>query len=66
MTDQEITKWKMEIDQMTHTGLARLYRFAPSGHPVFDSSLPLYDYFKARFDSLGGMTSEVSKKIGWG
>lgn len=65
MTDQEIVEWKAEIDQMSHAELAGLQRFAPAGHPVFDSSLPLYAYFKERFDSLGGMTSEVSRRIGW-
>jgi len=50
---------------MTQKEMARLQRFASSGHPVFDFSLPLYERFKKRFAKLGGMTPEISKKIGW-
>jgi len=42
-----------------------LMRFAPSGHPVFRNDLPLWEYFNDRFKKLGGMTTEVSKQIGW-
>lgn len=65
MTEQEITEWKKKIDAMSREDMCRLRRFAPVGHPVFDLRLPLNDYFKARFDSLGGMSPEISKRIGW-
>lgn len=65
MTDKEIEDWKKKIDEMSHRELATLYRFAPTGHPCFDGSLPLYKQFKDRFHSFGGMTTELSKSIGW-
>ncbi len=65
MTDQEVKEWKERIDKMSHIEMARLYRFAPAGHPCFNTQLPLHEYFAKRFASLGGMTCRVSKAIGW-
>lgn len=65
MTEQEIQEWKDKIDNMSHAEMARLWRFAPIGHPVFSVELPLFEYFKERFISLGGMTPQISKEIGW-
>lgn len=65
MTDEEIKDWKENIDKMSQREMARLWRFAPSGHPVFQSDLPLSDYFDKRFKELGGFTPEISKSIGW-
>lgn len=65
MTEEEIAKGKAEIDEMSHVAMARLYRFSPPGHPFFRTDLPLWDYFKEKFDKLGGMTPEISKMIGW-
>ena len=65
MTDEQIAHWKAQIDAMTQEDCARLWRFAPSGHPVFDrSNGDLYDHFKAHFDELGGFTAAISKRIG--
>lgn len=61
-----IQEWKDKIDSMSHIELARLLRFAPNGHPVFNNQYPLYEYSQKRFQSLGGMTPEISKEIGWG
>ena len=66
MESEEIEEWKIRIDAMAQEEMCRLWRFAPSGHPVFNRELPLYDLFKARFDSLGGFNPEISKRIGWG
>jgi len=66
MSAEKITEWEKKIDKMTQVEMARLQRFAPSGHPVFDSTLPLYERFKARFKELGGFTPAISKQIGWG
>ena len=66
MEETEINEWKEAIDNMSQTEMARMFRFAPSGHPVFSRDLPLYDHFQERFKFLGGMTPEISKKIGWG
>ncbi len=64
MTEQEITEAKAAIDKLTQIEMARLWRFAPRGHPYFNSTLPLHDYFRKRFQELGGMTPEISKGIG--
>lgn len=53
------------INNMSHESMCRLWRFAPSGHPFFNSSLPFYNVFKARMDALGGFTPEISKSLGW-
>lgn len=65
MSPQEIEQEKMKIDKMSQFEMARMWRFTPSGHPYFDDRLPLFEYFNARFKSLGGFTSEISKAIGW-
>lgn len=54
-----------KINGMSHVGMARLWRFAPPGHPFFDRKRPYYEIFKKRFEELGGMTPEISKEIGW-
>ena len=58
-------QWKLKIDKMTRIEMARMQRFANTGHPIFRSDLPLYEYFQKRFKELGGMSPEISKKIGW-
>ncbi len=65
MEQSEIQEWMEKIDGMSHLDMAKLWRFAPSGHPVFNSNLPLFQHFKERFDSFGGMTPAISKAIGW-
>lgn len=54
----------LEIDALPHEELARLWRFARVGHPYF--SVPqLFARFEERFRLFGGMTPELSKRIGW-
>lgn len=65
MDDKTVEKFKAKIDGLSREDMARLWRFHPSGHPFFDSTTPLAEYFNARFQSLGGWTPELSKKIGW-
>jgi hypothetical protein len=65
-TREQIDEWKRQIDGMSRERMASLWRFAPPGHPFFRSDLPLYDYFRQRFDALGRMNAAVSKQIGWG
>lgn len=62
MTEEEIQQWKSKLDSMSQIELARLWRFAEVGSPVFDSSLPIYEHFQNLFK---GMTPEISKTIGW-
>ena len=61
---KDLRQQKAEIDKLGHLEMAKLVRFAPLGHDYFTYG-PLYDYFMARFQSLGGMTPSVSKAIGW-
>ncbi len=65
MTEEEILNAKKNIDGMSQKSMASLWRFAPSGHPYFDNTLPLHEYFEKRFKELGGFTPEISKSIGW-
>lgn len=66
MTEQEVEEHKKRIDAMSQYDMAELWRFAPPGHPYFDSTLPLADYFKNKFfKEKGGFTPEISKSIGW-
>ena len=53
------------INSLSRYDMCRLQRFAPSGHPYFDSSKPYYEVFKKRFDELGGFSPEISKQLGW-
>lgn len=66
MDEKTIAECKAKIDVMSREDMARLWRLAPAGHPYFDSTTPLAEYFNARFQSLGGWDSGLSKKIGWG
>ena len=62
----DINKEKEFIDMMTQYQMAHLYRFAPVGHMYFSNDNPeLFEYFNIRFKALGGMTTEISKQIGW-
>lgn len=63
MTEQDIAKHKADIDKLSQTDMARLWRFAPSGHIYF--TLPLAEYFKQKFREKGWLTPEISKAIGW-
>ena len=59
-------KEEMEkINKMSQTGMAYLWRFAPAGHPWFDSTKPFFKIFEERFNKLGGFTPSISKSIGW-
>jgi len=56
-------KLKEKIDAMSQEELCHKWRFAPAGDPMFQGEAG--DYFKKRLGELGGMTPEISKKIGW-
>ncbi len=53
------------IKEMSHKEMADIWRNASVGHPFFDVTLPYYKVFEKRFRELGGMTTELSKEIGW-
>ena len=54
-----------KIYLLTRDELARIWRFAPTGHPWFNSTLPYFKHFNRRFKRLGGMSPSISKQIGW-
>lgn len=51
-----------EVEKADKEQLARWYRFLPSGETATDQKL--MKRIAERFDKLGGMTPELSKKIG--
>lgn len=55
---------KKAIDNMSHLEMARKWRFTPIGDPYFQNG-EVAEYFRERFRSLGAMTPEMSKQIGW-
>lgn len=65
LTETEKQEWRNQIDGMSQMQMARLHRFAPSGHPVFNTTNGLHEYFEARFKKLGGFTPAVSKAGDW-
>lgn len=65
MTKQE-QKTIDVINNMEHEQMCELWRFAPSGHPYFDSSKPYYKIFRQRlFKHFGGFNPVISKKLEW-
>jgi hypothetical protein len=51
-----------EVENADKERLARWYRFLPSGETASDQKI--MKRIAERFDKLGGMTAELSKKIG--
>lgn len=64
--EQSEARVKEQINKMSQTEMARLWRQASPGHMYFDRTLPYWKVFKKRFDELGGFTPAISKAIGWG
>ena len=65
--NEESTKQHIDyINTMTHEDMARMWRFAPSGHPYFNVKFPeIVSAFSERWKGFGGMTTVISKRIGW-
>ena len=59
MTPEQKTK----IDNMTQTQLCSVWRFAKVGDPLLQGDTG--DYFAKVLKEKGGMTSEISKNLGW-
>jgi len=51
-----------EVEKADKEQLARWYRFLPSGENTADRKI--MKRIAERFDKMGGMTTELSKKIG--
>ena len=53
-----------ELGGMSHAELVRIWRFADSGSPYIAREA-VFNTLKDRIKSFGGITSDVSKEIGW-
>ena len=51
-----------QVEKANHEQLARWYRFLPSGDTPQQQNIQ--DRIVQRFKKMGGMTPEISKKIG--
>lgn len=51
-----------EVERANKEQLARWYRFLPSGEAAAD--LKIMKRIAERFEKLGGMTAELSRRIG--
>lgn len=56
-------EFKELIDNMTQEEMANRFRFSPSGDPLFRGEVG--EYFEKVFKEKGGMTPEISRRIGW-
>jgi len=64
-TVEQDTMWSARLSKASHTDLARLYRFAPPGHPVFIRGSALHAQFEEAWKKYGGWNSQLSKEVGW-
>lgn len=55
-------KLKDRIDAMSREEMARLWRFAPAGDPLFKGEVG--KYFERCFKKLGGSSPQISKSLG--
>ncbi len=63
MSKTEYPKSLEEIKNASHEQICSWYRFLPS--PISPQQRDLMNFIIYRFQELGGMTPETSKKIGW-
>ena len=61
---ETIQRWIEEINNMSHEDMVRFYRFADAGHFVFMTP-ETYNAFQKRLAGFGGITAEMSRKVGW-
>jgi hypothetical protein len=55
---------KKEIDEMSQYDMAYHWRFDISGESHYFTG-EIGEYFRKVFNAKGGMTAEISKKLGW-
>ena len=63
-TEVTLLEQHRRIDAMTHLEMAAFWRFAPSSDPIVQGS-DLWELFEKKFKEFGGMTPEMSKRIGF-
>ena len=62
--DEELNKLKVDIDEMPHEQLARLWRFGDSSNKLLQGDAG--SYLKDRlFNHFGRFNPSLSKNIGW-
>ena len=64
-----IENQKMLIDEMSYESMLSLWRFAPSGHPMFQGETGEYfaKVMAEKRDQIGNNAHvAISKSIGWG
>lgn len=64
VSKQKIEELKKEVDNLSHEQMAKIYRFSPVGHDYFTNQ-EVASHFLTKFKNFGGMTSEMSKQIGF-
>ena len=64
LTDEQKGELR-QIYSMSQYEMAYLWRFAPTDHKWFNNTLPYSKHFNRQFKRLGGMTTEISKQMGW-
>jgi hypothetical protein len=65
LTQEEIERHKTDIDKMNIIRMATLWRFTPAGEHIYFTTPELATHFQERMKSLGGITPDISKAIGW-
>jgi len=67
MTGEELSEEEIKemekINNLSHREMARLWRYAPPGHPYFNTTKPFFFALRKRFEELGGFTPAISKEI---
>lgn len=60
MTEEQ----KKQIDAMSQYEMAHKWRFAKCGDPLLQGDTGMY-FREVFFNQKGGMTPEISKRLGW-
>lgn len=64
INDPELKRRLDYIENLSHYEMVVLWRFSRSGHPFFEEGAPETNAFVKRLEELGGITPEISKKVG--
>lgn len=60
MTPEQL---KEHIDTLSQEEMARIWRFSAGDNPLLQGEVGTY--FAQSFQKKGGMTPEISKRLGW-
>ena len=64
INDPELKRRLDYIENLSHYEMVVLWRFSRSGHPFFEQGSAEATAFVKRLEELGGITPEISKKVG--